>query len=289
MIIVRLQGGLGNQLFQYAFGKKLAIQNHCELKIDTSFYRGQNLRSYLLYHFSIKENFATINECNELRERHFSKLNRLLRKYLKTKLNLIEEKSLLFDPQYLKIKNYTYLSGYWQSEEYFKDISAEIRAEFNVKTPTTIANQILLDQIVSCNAVSLHIRRGDFVIDNAVSEIHGTCGLEYYTDAAKLLASQITDPIFYVFSDDIPWAKKHLKLSQMAIFVDINDGFTAFEDIRLMQHCRHNIIANSTFSWWGAWLNPNPDKIVVAPKIWFADPAMNLQSASIVPDKWIRL
>lgn len=289
MIIVKLQGGLGNQLFQYAFGRNLAKKNNSCLKLDLSFFEGQHLREYMLDHFEINAAIASKEECNGLARRHFSKLQAFKRKYFNASPNVVEEKQLLFDPQYLNIKGDACLSGYFQSERYFADIATELVAELRVKTAPSVGNKNMLEAIIAVNAVSLHVRRGDFVSDKHIQEVHGTCDLQYYADAVRSMAEKVEDPVFYIFSDDISWAKRNFNLSYKTCFVDINDHRSSYEDIRLMQHCRHHILANSTFSWWGAWLNRTPGKIVIAPKKWFNDPALNLQTDSLVPASWIRL
>lgn len=276
-------------MFQYAFGKNLANRNQCALKLDISFFAGQQKRWYGLGHFSIKENFATSEECAKIMAIHYSRWGHLKRKYLGSQPHLVEEQQLSFDSPKLTIRDQSYLVGYWQSESYFKDISAVIRREFEIKAPPSIPNQNMLSQINASNAVSIHIRRGDYADMGEVNKIHGTCSIKYYENAIKIIESKVKTPYFYVFSDDIQWAMKQLNLGHPTIFADMNNDQFAFEDIRLMQHCKHHIIANSTFSWWGAWLNPNPDKIVVAPKVWFADPVLNLQSSSIIPETWIRI
>ena len=289
MIIAKIHGGLGNQLFQYAFGRNLAVKNNCELKLDLSFFDNQSLRKYALTHFSIVENIASAGECHELMQKRFSVADRFTRRFFKSRASVAEEKKLVFDPQFLKTGDNTYLNGYWQSEKYFSGISKQIKQELEIKTAPSAANSHMRTAIESGNAVSLHIRRGDFELDATVNKVHGTCSPDYYSQAAGLMAKTLADPVFYVFSDDMPWAREHLQLTYTTRFVDINNEDAAFEDLRLMHCCRHHILANSTFSWWGAWLNPKTDKIVIAPKTWFNDPGLNLQSASIIPETWIRI
>ncbi|MDN3584404.1 alpha-1,2-fucosyltransferase [Mucilaginibacter flavus] len=289
MIIVKIHGGLGNQLFQYAFGRKVAIQNACELKLDLSFFEDQSVRRYALNHYSVMEHIASPADCERLVAKHNSKLRHVARKYFRYHPHYIEENGLSYNQAYLEVKGECLFNGYWQSEKYFADISHIIRNEFKVTVKSSGPNIELRKKIDCSNAVSLHIRRGDFENNKIVNHIHGVCSLDYYLAGIQYIATQLADPVFYVFSDDILWAKENLTINYAVIFVDINDEYSAFEDMALMSRCKHHIIANSTFSWWGAWLNPDPCKIVVAPKNWFADPAMNLQSASIVPEKWVRL
>ena len=290
MIIVQLMGGVGNQLFQYAFGKNLAVQNNCDLKLDLSFFENQSIRSYELSHFRVVESFASAEECMYLKKTHDSRFNRYKRKFFGSKPNIIEERDLSFDASYLRTESNTYLTGYWQSERYFNNIKTIIKNEFEIKTSPSKANHRFIQEINSTpGAVSVHIRRGDFNNDIVVNKIHGTCSLNYYDKAVQAIVSSVSEPIFFVFSDDTAWAKKNLNLNLPTHFVDINDERSAYEDMRLMQNCKHHIIANSTFSWWGAWLGLNKDKIVIAPKKWFNDPTLNVQSESIIPPTWIRI
>ena len=289
MIIIKLQGGLGNQLFQYAFGRYLSVQNNCSLILDTTFFEDQDLRKYDLYHFNIPGKIATAKELSFLTQKKKNKLNRLFSLWWKPRINIVHEKNLLFDPAYLKTGKNSYLNGYWQSELYFNAVSSLIKVELTVKTPPSVKNQKLLLQFQKGCAISLHIRRGDFVNDDNINQIHGTCNIDYYQNAVSLMAGKTTNPVFYIFSDDIKWAEENLKIDHPIHFVTHNDEQNSFEDLRLMSHCEHHIIANSSFSWWGAWLNQNTDKIVIAPKKWFNNPEMNQQAKSIIPAAWITI
>lgn len=289
MIIAKLMGGLGNQLFQYAFSKNIALKNNGSLKFDLSYFEGNPFRSYELDHFRITKAIATRREIDHLKEKHFSKPNIYKRKLLKTRSYFVHEQGPLFNPDYFKLQKDVYIDGYWQSEKYFINSAVPIRNDLEFKSPPSTANQQMLRQItLAGNAVSIHIRRGDY-IENQHAGIHGVCPLSYYTNAITMLVNKKPDAVFYVFSDDMDWAKQNLNLTHPTIFVDVNNIHTAFEDLRLMSACSHHIIANSSFSWWGAWLNPNPEKIVIAPKNWFADAQLNAKATSITPDSWIRI
>jgi hypothetical protein len=289
LIIVQLTGGLGNQMFQYAMGRVLAIENKVELKLDLSFFKNYEWHAYSLSPFSIQETFATESECDYLRQKHVSIVNRVLRKTIRKGNYVAYEKNLLYDVAYKKITSPAYLVGYWQCQKYFKEHEALIREEFKLKVPPSTANKELLQEIESGNAVSLHIRRGNFVNVPVVNAVHGTSSLAYYEEAMKYISERVTDPVFYVFSDDIAWAKANLTGSRKFVFIEGNDAAHDYEDFRLMQRCKHHIIANSTFSWWAAWLNPSPGKMVIAPRQWFADVEKNKEASDIVPERWIRL
>src|ERR1700761_181765 len=176
-IVVKIYDGLGNQMFQYAFGRYLSVINKCALKLDLSSFRQNTFRKYQLHHFSITENIATDHDIEKIRKLNFSKVNLLKRKYLNTLPLIIEEKSLAFTPRYLKARRNTCLQGYWQSESYFKAISSLIKNEFIIKTPPSAENAAMLAAIESGNSISLHIRRGDYVNDEVISQSHGSCPL----------------------------------------------------------------------------------------------------------------
>ena len=290
MIITQLSGGLGNQLFQYAMGRVLAIENNTSLKIDLSFFEDYEWHEYSLNPLSIHKNIATKAEVESLKGFDRLFLNKIKRKLFKRNFpTVIKEVNLGYNLAYLQIKSPAYLIGYWQSEKYFFKYSDVIKKELKVATPPSMKNKYLLDDINSQESVSLHVRRGNYVQLSDVNKIHGTCTIEYYSQAIKSIITAYPNAFFYIFSDDIPWVKENLKIQHKHMFVDINDSSTDYEDFRLMYSCKHNITANSTFSWWSAWLNENPNKIVIAPRNWFADLHFNQYSDSIVPASWIRI
>jgi len=289
MIIINITGGLGNQLFQYAFGRALSIKNKCQLKLDISSYQNYEWHDYSLRPFSIRENFADKSDCELLKGEKVSFVQKIKQKIFNNKKFYYSEKDLRFNEKYKNLANPAYISGYWQSEKYFKQVEEIIRNEFKIVIPPSKPNQKLIKKIEKENAVSLHVRRGNYANIKHVNKVHGTSPLSYYNDAIKVLIPKIPDPVFYIFSDDIEWAKKNLIINNETVFVDFNNNTTDFEDMRLMSMCKHHIIANSTFSWWGAWLNDSKSKIVIAPKIWFNDVNMNNQTANLIPSNWIRM
>lgn len=289
MLIVKIQGGLGNQLFQYAFASQLAMRSKTGFKLDVTFYEKNPSRKYELCHFGITGPIASVEEINAFKTPASFGLILLKNKILQKKKRVVTESGLRFNPSYLKPVKSGIINGYWQSEKYFMDIAEKIKTEFTLLYPPTGENLSLLQAIKSGNSISVHVRRGDYDSDSSANQIHGTCSIDYYHKAAELIAQQVQNPIFYIFSDDMAWVRNYLKFKYQVCYVEINDSHTAFEDLRLMQHCHHHIIANSTFSWWGAWLNPKKNKIVVAPKRWFNDEEMERQATDILPDNWIRL
>jgi hypothetical protein len=206
---------------------------------------------------------------------------------LRPRFRFEPERQLRFDARVLSLPDGVCLFGYWLSEKYFEDVAPLIRAELVVKHAPAGENARLSQRMRETTSVSLHVRRGDYVQDPAVHRIHGTCSPEYYAAAVAHVAARVADPRFFVFSDDIEWARAHLPLPYPAEYVGHNRGARSYEDLRLISHCRHHVIANSGFSWWGAWLGAAPDKIVCAPRRWFADPGYD--SADVIPDSWVAL
>ena len=179
-----------------------------------------------------------------------------------------------------------YMSGYWQSENYFESNRSILINDFSFRIPLNARNADALRLISSSNSVSIHIRRGDYLHNANAKATHGLCSLEYYHKAIRLIKATIGKPRFFIFSDDMLWVKAHLEPEEDCIFVDWNFGVDSYNDMRLMSLCKHNIIANSSFSWWGAWLNRNPDKVIIAPKRWFAG---KINDSNIIPSSWIRI
>jgi hypothetical protein len=200
---------------------------------------------------------------------------------------IIKQKDRKFYPEFLDLKGNILLDGYWVSEKYFITIQDKIRNIFSVKTPVNKDNQEMLEKIRSTESVCVHIRRGDYVSNERANKHHGTCSKGYYEKSASIYKDKIKNPVFFVFSDDIEWCKKNIHLSKKMIYVDNNSLETGYEDLRLMYNCKYFIIANSTFSWWGAWLSSYNEKKVIAPKSWFAK--KGLYEKDIVPDDWIRV
>jgi len=291
MIIVKIIGGLGNQLFQYAVGRHLAEIHKTELKIDILGFKAYKLHKYSLWPFNIQEKFASAEEVAVfgVRRRGIAEraIRRVLRRPPKFPPTYIREKQgSQFDPDVLNLSDVVYLYGSWQSEKYFKNIEEIIRKEFTVKFPLEGKNLELAEQIESCEAVSLHIRRGDYISDPKTNEVHGVCGLDYYLCCVEKLTATVGNPHFFVFSDEPEWARDNLGLHYPTTIVAHNGADKNYEDMRLMSQCKHHIIANSSFSWWGAWLNPRPGKLVYAPQQWFAHDKWGFQD--IVPTEWLR-
>lgn len=192
-----------------------------------------------------------------------------------------------FDPNIFKSSRSVYLVGYWQSEKYFKNIEEILRSELTIKHNQGPDNQAMSCLINQTESVSLHIRRGDYVSNPISYQAHGICSLDYYRAAVETLTKTVKQPHFFIFSDDIEWAQENLKLDHPLTNVSNNGEVQDYEDLRLISHCKHHIIANSSFSWWGAWLCSHSQKIVIAPKKWFNNPKLNTRD--LIPNEWYRI
>jgi hypothetical protein len=289
MVIVRLNGGLGNQMFQYAAGRAVAHRRQVPLGLDTSEFQNGSQRNYRLSNFNIQASVSS-NEIiesfkKEAERRSTLWLNRLRPYYRRP---FIKEPGFAFDANILRAPGRVYLDGYWQSEKYFKEIERMLRSELTVSEKPQGPNAQMSERIKQTPAaVSLHVRRGDYVSNPVTNQYHGTCPLRYYEDAVAKLISLGVQPHLFVFSDDIPWAQANLRFDYLVTFVGHNPASADHEDLRLMSMCRHHIIANSSFSWWGAWLGVDPNKIVIAPREWFNDASHDTRD--LIPDSWLQL
>lgn len=295
MIVTKIQAGLGNQMFQYAVGLSLASKHNTDLVLDISSYENMHEndtpRSYDLDVFAIRGSIADKDDFAMIKPPEY---RRTLQDKIKHRLALgntvyyYGETTSSFDPRVLLLKNNTYLSGWWQSEEYFTDIRSLLLKDFSPKNKLPSGTQKLITEASNTNSISVHVRRGDYVTNKFAAAHHGTATLDYYNAAALFMKSFMPDARFFVFSDDIGWCKKHLDFGSNTTYVSGNNGKDAYLDMLIMKSCKHNIIANSSFSWWGAWLNENNTKIVIAPRAWYTDPVKN-READIVPNNWMRM
>jgi len=295
MIILNLNGGLGNQLFQYALGRCLATKLSTELVIEDSFYRGTpkgvTPRQYELDQFATRCRFVTEAERQYLR-RYTNRWLRFARKYVAMPGRYQYTREPL-DRLMLEVRNLTgdiLLDGYWQSQAYFAGSEAEVRQDLTPAFEISALDQQIQRLMQETCSVSLHVRRGDYVALPSNLAWHGVCGVDYYERAIALIRDQVSAPHVFVFSDDMQWVKDNLGslLADLpCTYVDHNDECHAANDLILMASCRHHVIANSSFSWWGAWLNPDAQKVVIRPRIWLAQlPHMN---ESVCPASWIAL
>lgn len=288
MIYVRLFGGLGNQLFQYATARAVALRRGVSLGLDQRDLGGQAAHiTFGLQHFAIE---ADADPAGLPPSRSGSPLAYALwRVGLLRGPRFLRERRLGVNQEVLAAKDGTYLHGYFQSQRYFADAIDQIRAELTITTPPNTENAGWLSRIgTDSQAVSVHLRRGDYVSVAKGSATHGTCDEAYYRAGLATIAERNgVQPRAYVFSDDPGWAAANLSLGVETVVVGQNGPLQHYEDLRLMSTCRHHVIANSTFSWWGAWLDRRPDKTVIAPRRWFATD--RLENPDILPEDWIRI
>jgi hypothetical protein len=282
MISTHIYGGLGNQLFQYSAGRALSLQHGVNLRLIWS--GGNNKsRALAMMHFNV--NCKIFHSAKLSKRFDFDVIKNFL---IHGPPVIFCEKMQGFDDQFNSLGVNVRLKGYWQSEKFFKTFASVIRKDLQIVTLPTKQNQLLSEKILSKNSVAVHIRRGDYITDSSANTIHGTCSIEYYKGAMDYIATKSRkQTIFYIFSDDIPWAMENLITEHEVVFVDHNNDITNYEDLRLMSQCKHNIIANSSFSWWGAWLNINPQKIVITPQKWYAD--NNTKNEDLIPSNWMKI
>lgn len=283
MKIVRILGGLGNQMFQYAFYKALE-KRHKKVLADLTLFKDYELHNGFelndVFGIDLREAPQFIINLYDTPNKKW--LFRKLRRIINLKNTYKEEiHEFLFDPSFLSDPKPRLYYGYWQNEQYFEDI--DIRNDFKFKSPLSEKNQQILNRIENTQSVSIHIRRGDYVNHPLLGNI---CELPYYQAAISLMDSKLKNPSYFIFSNDITWCKTHLSLEK-ATYIDWNTAKDSYIDMQLMSACKHQIIANSSFSWWGAWLNQNPNKIVIAPDKWINGEKFN--NSEIVPKTWIKI
>ncbi len=293
-VIVRLMGGLGNQLFQYAAGTALAQRLGVPLLLDRGFldHRPADMtwtpRAFELDVFDLPIAFATEAQVRYLRRpmdrRGYSKAHAVLPSLFPD--HVFRDKGHGFDPAVKELKAPVYMEGYWQNEGYFLSIADSLRTKLYVprELPST-RNSEALATIKSTKSASIHVRRGDYVSDAETSRFHGVCSVDYHTSGAELLATQHGVQHFFIFSDDPVWVKENIRLPYPTTHVSHNTGSDGHWDLWLMKQCDHHIIANSSFSWWGAWLNTSPTKQVIGPARWFQ--GRDLPSSAILPPTWL--
>ena len=292
MIIVQLNGGLGNQLFQYAFGWALAKKTGQNLKLDNSQYAKQSLRIYSLENFDLDVGFASEIEIKRMVGRV---PERVLRKICNNNLlwSLVGSPKIIFEQSFesnvdaLIHTGDGYFVGYWQSFKYFSDFQRQLRDKLWVNYQVSpILKQVSKD-VERCNSVSLHVRRGDYAKNSEANKVHGVCELEYFNRAIDYIEENVKNAKYFIFTDDPVWVGEHLLDSKKMTLVSGDGETTDSDDMYLMSMCHHNIISNSTFSWWGAWLNDSPDKLVVAPENWFVD--RSVVTNDLIPSEWVRV
>jgi hypothetical protein len=290
MIIIKLMGGLGNQMFQYAFGRSLSRRIDMPFKLDLNFLLDRKPRENFVFRdfdlpiFRCDLEIATKEDITQTLGRsifQFKQVNKILpvafRKYY-------TERHFHFDENILQLGKSIYLEGYWQSYRYFQNIESEIRNDFKIEDNLSHEVELLKRRIESVNSVCVNVRRGDFLVNS----FHGVCGMEYYEKGVNYLSEKLSELNLFVFSDDLDWCKENMKFNCNIHFVDHNLAGEKFRFyLMLMSSCKYFIIPNSTFGWWAAWLSNYHSKIVIAPKMWLADSTIN--TSDLIPTDWIRL
>jgi hypothetical protein len=295
MIVVKLMGGLGNQMFQYAAARSLASRLGSPLSADLNFLLDRTprpnftFRNYDLDIFGIQMAAATEEQVRPFLYKGRTRTERLYRKFFAWPRRIhYREPHFHFDHRFhnfqLPWKGGIYLEGYWQSPKYFRTIEVELRQTFSFPKTIQASSQQLYAQIQSTESVMINARRTDYLSD----PLFKVCSMGYFRAAIDTLSNHLKQPHFFVFSDDIEWCRENFAPSDKFTIVGHEHAGPKFANyLHLMSACRHSIIPNSTFAWWAAWLNPNPNKIVLAPRRWFADPPMNPRD--LIPDTWIQI
>lgn len=286
MIFSQLTGGLGNQMFQYAFGLSVSKKLKVSHKVHFVYYEGDTPREFELEVFNISAKKVSKKEV-EVFQKNLQWYQKLLNLGSKPSYSVVRENGLSYQGNSLKVKDNSILIGYWQSEKYFNEFHKDIIREFTFKNKLLGKNKSISKVISQPNSVSVHVRRGDYINDKKTNAFHGTCSPEYYQNAMEKIEGKIKKPVYFFFSDDPGWVKKHLASKYENHYIDWNKGRDSNVDMQLMSLCRHNIIANSSFSWWGAWLNQNNDKIVISPKKWLRGTEHNIED--LIPSEWLKL
>lgn len=288
MIVSNIIGGLGNQLFQFAIAFSVAKSLNVDFGVDLS-----EIREYKVHNgyeleriFGIKKEISRDELSKIFGFQVLPSVRRVLRK---TKFIPFFWKNLCLESinneKIVEQKKDLYIDGYWQNEKYFIKYKSDIKKIFKFDLSGEKVLKPMVDKMRGSNSVAIHVRRGDYVSNKNATSYHGVCSKEYFTAAIEFIKNKVTDPVFFVFSDDQDWVEKELSPGRDLIIVRGNVGNRSYIDMALMVECKHAIISNSTFSWWGAWLNNNDEKIVISPVNWFSDPARE----SIVPSDWIKL
>ena len=295
-IIMKLAGGLGNQMFQYALGRRLSLERNFRLYLDPNGLQNYAApRKYKLNRFNISATLVnrefTLNLPTRILTSASQKTKfdflKIAYKIFPRTIYQIKEKNLSYDPECLNISRSCYLNGYWQNEKYFIAIKETLIKDFSLTSRLSTENNPFYESIFREQAISVHIRRGDYVSNKENLSYYSICDINYYKEAISILLRSIKNPHLFIFSDGIPWVKENLEFPLPVTYVEGNSVDQDIEELFLMTQCKYHVIANSSFSWWGAWLCTYPGQIVIAPKHWFIDDGMNKQLE--LPEQWIRI
>lgn len=279
---VKIKGGLGNQIFQYAAAKALAFRNGAQLFLNIDSYKYNLDRKFELDLYKID---AIVDKEKSVFIKLFEAIFGIKNSGIKKNYS---EKGFAFDPNFFEQTCDVTLEGYFQSEKYFVDIADDIRSEFLFVKDHPPNIEHFINLIKDNESVAVHIRRGDYVSSSEANSFHGLCDFNYYSRSIDFLVSHIGRPIvLFIFSDDMAWVKKNIFFKFPIVYVDFQNEESAHYELKLMSLCKHNIIANSTYSWWGAWLGDPTGRVVISPVKWFSD--SNIDTSDLIPDRWFRL
>ncbi|MCK9410393.1 MAG: alpha-1,2-fucosyltransferase [Bacteroidetes bacterium] len=297
MVIVELAGGLGNQMFQYAAGRYLSLKHQTDMYLDLSFLNDRTPRADFVYReygleiFQLNAQFVSPEASVALRpsrrtiQRQLYSLKRMFNSSIPLYL---KEADSGFDSRLFTAPSNVFLEGYWQSEEYFQEIIPAIRRDFTFVGEIDPGARELVHSLQGEHSVCLFVRRREFVTMKKIHAHHGVCSEEYFTAAVKRMSQHVPNMQLFIFSDDIDWCRTMLHFDVTTQIVDHTYAGKHFgQYLRLMSFCRHFILSNSSYCWWGAWLNNRPEKIVIAPSRWYKNPRMNM--SHLFPNGWIRL
>lgn len=292
MVELILSGGLGNQMFQFAAAKALSLRLNTDLKLDLyalSKHTTGTKREYELDIFDIETQFIS-----SWKNKLLIKGHPIVRKNKEFALKhfgcFLDGSAIVYMPAFTQLRGNITLHGYFQNPKYFEGYEEVIKNSFTFRAPLDIKNEELSERIIKSNSVSVHVRRGDYISNQHARNNFASCSLDYYQKAIAYISQHVVEAQFYVFSDDIDWTKKNLSFADNVVeYVDWNNKKESYRDMQLMSMCKHNIIANSSFSWWGAWLNSNEDKIVIAPNQWFNEKERNKDLLHFYPPSWIKI
>ena len=288
MFVFQFMGGLGNQLFQYAAARALSLKRGIPFKIDFDDPYKFVKRELNLAAFNLDVSLASKKEISKCKPKYRYE-KRLWMLFGKDPANKLwrEKKDYTYDPEFFSMPDGAYVSGFWQTEKYFLDIEDTLRKDLSFREQPTGKNAEWMEKIKGCHAVSVHIRRGDVITVAKTNKLYGTITNDYYRDAIQKMIEFNKDSVFFFFSDDMEWVKENIKTSYPSYYIDGNDDAHNYEDLRLMSSCNNHIIANSSFSWWGAWLNPDKNKKVIGPVNWMS--TRDISETDHIPASWILL
>ena len=269
MIVTRLCGGLGNQFFQYAAGRALALRCHTDLALDTEWFErtipGMEPRTYELHRYPIRARLLRDPEREKIRSRLAAGRKRF--SFPPRWTQFTEPDFNCYHPAVLGLRGHVYLDGFWQYPDYFQDAAPQIRAELVPSAAVCDPDPAIVRRIKEVNSVSIHVRRGDYLTSG---QFIGALPAAYYSAALAWISSRVENPHFFVFSDDPNWVRENFPIAARVDYMAHEGPDAAFKDLHLMSECRHHVIANSSFSWWAAWLSSSESPLVVAPARWFA-------------------